>query len=68
VPIRPSQLCADGVYELRLGVLGVPLIMVPDSASLWVIVIGSGELGGSPVSASPGGTPPGRHCAARLET
>jgi hypothetical protein len=53
---------------LRLGVLGVPLIMVPDSASLWVIVIGSGELGGSPVSASPGGTPPGRHCAARLET
>jgi hypothetical protein len=32
VPIRPSQLCADGVYQLRLGVLGVPLIMVPDSS------------------------------------
>jgi hypothetical protein len=31
VPIRPSQLCADGVYQLRLGVLGVPLIMVPDT-------------------------------------
>jgi hypothetical protein len=29
-PIRPSQLCADGGYQLRLGVLGVPLIMVPD--------------------------------------
>jgi hypothetical protein len=31
-PIRPSQLCADGVYQLRLAVLGVPLIMVPDRA------------------------------------
>jgi hypothetical protein len=30
VPIRPLQLCADGGYQLRLGVLGVPLIMVPD--------------------------------------
>jgi hypothetical protein len=30
-PIRPSQLCADGGYQLRLGVLGVPLIMVPDT-------------------------------------
>jgi hypothetical protein len=29
--IRPLQLCADGVYQLRLGVLGVPLIMVPDT-------------------------------------
>jgi hypothetical protein len=29
-PIRPFQLCADGGYQLRLGVLGVPLIMVPD--------------------------------------
>jgi hypothetical protein len=29
--IRPLQLCADGGYQLRLGVLGVPLIMVPDS-------------------------------------
>jgi hypothetical protein len=29
-PIRPLQLCADGGYKLRLGVLGVPLIMVPD--------------------------------------
>jgi transposase InsO family protein len=32
-PIRPSQLCADGGYQLRLGVLGVPLIMVPDKAN-----------------------------------
>jgi hypothetical protein len=32
VPIRPLQLCADGGYQLRLGVLGVPLIMVPDSS------------------------------------
>jgi hypothetical protein len=24
------QLCADGGDQLRLGVLGVPLIMVPD--------------------------------------
>jgi hypothetical protein len=30
VPIRPLQLCADGGYQLRLGVLRVPLIMVPD--------------------------------------
>jgi hypothetical protein len=30
-PIRPLQLCADGGYQLRLGVLRVPLIMVPDS-------------------------------------
>jgi hypothetical protein len=29
VPIRPLQLCADGGYQLRLGVLRVPLIMVP---------------------------------------
>jgi hypothetical protein len=29
-PIRPLQLCADGGYQLRLGVLGVPLILVPD--------------------------------------
>jgi hypothetical protein len=32
------QLCADGGYQLRLGVLGVPLIMVPDksvSTPLW---------------------------------
>jgi hypothetical protein len=29
-PIRPLQLCADGGYQLRLGSLGVPLIMVPD--------------------------------------
>jgi hypothetical protein len=32
-PIRPLQLCADGGYQLRLGVLGVPLIMVPDRPS-----------------------------------
>jgi hypothetical protein len=34
----PSQLCADGGYQLRLGVLGVPLIMVPDNTcfgTLW---------------------------------
>jgi hypothetical protein len=31
-PIRPLQLCADGGYQLRLGVLGVPLIMVPDTS------------------------------------
>jgi hypothetical protein len=30
-PNRPLQLCADGGYQLRLGVLGVPLIMVPDT-------------------------------------
>jgi hypothetical protein len=29
-PIRPLQLCANGGYQLRLGVLRVPLIMVPD--------------------------------------
>jgi hypothetical protein len=29
-PIRPLQLCADGVYQPSLRVLGVPLIMVPD--------------------------------------
>jgi hypothetical protein len=33
-PIRPLQLCADGGYQLRLGVLGVPLIMVPDRSVL----------------------------------
>jgi hypothetical protein len=36
------QLCADGGYQLRLGVLGVPLIMVPDSSpraskGVWVL-------------------------------
>ena len=30
-PIRPLQLCVDGGYQLRLGVLGVPLIMIPDN-------------------------------------
>jgi hypothetical protein len=30
-PIRPLKLCADGGYQLRLGVLRVPLIMVPDT-------------------------------------
>jgi hypothetical protein len=29
--MRPLQLSADGGYQLRLGVLGVPLIMVPDT-------------------------------------
>jgi hypothetical protein len=37
-PIRPSQLCADGDYQLRLGVLGVPLIMVPDSYDLHYLI------------------------------
>jgi hypothetical protein len=31
------QLCADGVYQLKLGVLGVPLIMVPDKCHLFPI-------------------------------
>jgi hypothetical protein len=31
-PIRPLQLCADGDYQPSLGVLGVPLITVPDTA------------------------------------
>jgi hypothetical protein len=30
-PIRPLQLCADGSYQLRLEVLEVSLIMVPDT-------------------------------------
>jgi hypothetical protein len=34
VPIRPLQLCADRGYQLRLGVLRVPLIMVPDRIEL----------------------------------
>jgi hypothetical protein len=29
-PIRPLQLCTDGGYQPSLGVLRVPLIMVPD--------------------------------------
>jgi hypothetical protein len=33
-PIGPLQLSADGGYHLRLGVLGVPLIMVPDTHRL----------------------------------
>jgi hypothetical protein len=33
-PIRPFQLCADGGYQLRLGVLGVPLIMVPTTLNV----------------------------------
>jgi hypothetical protein len=41
-PIRPLQLCADGGYQLRLGVLGVPLITVPGSSpraskGVWVL-------------------------------
>jgi hypothetical protein len=42
-PIRPLQLCADGVYQPSLGVLGVPLIMVPDkfcSGNLMFLWIG----------------------------
>jgi hypothetical protein len=37
-PIRPLQLCADGGYQLRLGVLRVPLIMVPDSSRIFCFV------------------------------
>jgi hypothetical protein len=37
-PIRPLQLCADGGYQLRLGVLGVPLIMVPDTRGLLALL------------------------------
>jgi hypothetical protein len=33
-PIRLLQLSADGGYQLRLGVLGVSLIMVPDTSLL----------------------------------
>jgi hypothetical protein len=36
-PIRPLQLCADGGYQMRLGVLGVPLIMVPDNSPMWKV-------------------------------
>jgi hypothetical protein len=37
-PIRPMQLCADGGYQLRLGVLRVLLIMVPDTFVYLVLV------------------------------
>jgi RNA polymerase subunit RPABC4/transcription elongation factor Spt4 len=40
-PIRPLQLCADGGYQLRLGVLGVPLIMVPDTYKARVFATGT---------------------------
>jgi hypothetical protein len=33
------QLCADGGYQLRLGVLGVLLIMVPDNISIFISTI-----------------------------
>jgi hypothetical protein len=33
-PIRSLQLCADGGYQPILGVLAVPLIMVPDTSML----------------------------------
>jgi hypothetical protein len=35
-PIRPLQLCADGGYQLRLGVLRVPLIMVPTQTDPYI--------------------------------
>jgi hypothetical protein len=38
-PIRPLQLCADGGYQLRLGVLGVPLIMVPDRFNINFVLL-----------------------------
>jgi hypothetical protein len=45
VPIRPLQLCDDGGYQPSLGVLGVPLIKVPDiyiyclySCTEWLLV------------------------------
>jgi hypothetical protein len=37
-PIRPLQLCADGGYQPSLGVLGVPLIMVPDKSKSGLIL------------------------------
>jgi hypothetical protein len=42
-PIRPLQLCADGGYQLRLGVLGVPLIMVLDNDEMmsWCMMYGA---------------------------
>jgi hypothetical protein len=43
-PIRPLQLCADGGYQLRLGVLGVPLIMVPDNMRTPFVYSGWGHL------------------------
>jgi hypothetical protein len=43
-PIRPLQLCADGGYQLRLGVLGVPLIMVPDRSQTSVPLLHSGTI------------------------
>jgi hypothetical protein len=43
-PIRPLQLCADGGYQLRLGVLGVPLIMVPDNSQLIGVWVDSKEM------------------------
>jgi hypothetical protein len=42
-PIRPLQPCADGGYQLRLGVLGVPLIMVPDGSVIQPIVVVRGN-------------------------
>jgi hypothetical protein len=49
-PIRPLQLCADGGYQLRLGVLGVPLIMVPDNAEMAEasLLVASEEGGAAP--------------------
>jgi hypothetical protein len=33
-PIRPLQLCDDGGYQLRLGVLGVPGV-APEASEEW---------------------------------
>jgi hypothetical protein len=43
-PIRPLQLCADGGYQLRLGVLRVPLIMVPDRDTIGVCFVTEGRV------------------------
>jgi hypothetical protein len=43
-PIRPLQLCADGGYQLRLGVLRVPLIMVPDTYLQTIVRKAVGEV------------------------
>jgi hypothetical protein len=51
-PIRPLQLCADGGYQLRLGVLGVPLIMVPDTIRIEFL-----SLQGKPKHTTCQGTP-----------
>jgi hypothetical protein len=56
-PIRPLQLCADGGYQLRLGVLGVPLIMVPDNLIFQIVGTGPPTHGVSVGAARTHGAP-----------